>query len=50
MNFYAESKTSGAVTKDFCTEILKGCITGRINLDPSEFSRVRLASLSGKTL
>ncbi|WP_341755500.1 hypothetical protein [Candidatus Tisiphia endosymbiont of Ptychoptera albimana] len=45
MNFYAESKTSGAITKDFCTEILKGCITGRVNLDPSEFSRVRLAIL-----
>ncbi len=49
MNFYAESKTSGAITKDFCTEILKGCITGRINLDPSEFSRVRLAILDVPT-
>ncbi|MFU7500667.1 MULTISPECIES: hypothetical protein [unclassified Candidatus Tisiphia] len=49
MNFYAESKTSGAVTKDFCTEILKGCITGRVNLDPSEFSRVRLAILDVPT-
>lgn len=49
MNFYAESKTSSAVTKDFCTEILKGCITGRINLDPSEFSRVRLAILDVPT-
>ncbi|WP_342278218.1 hypothetical protein [Candidatus Tisiphia endosymbiont of Myopa tessellatipennis] len=49
MNFYAESKTSSAVTKDFCTEILKGCITGRVNLDPSEFSRVRLAILDVPT-
>lgn len=49
MNFYAKSKTSGAVTKDFCTEILKGCITGRVNLDPSEFSRVRLAILDVPT-
>ncbi|MDR0329733.1 MAG: hypothetical protein LBH99_03615 [Rickettsia sp.] len=49
MNFYAESKTSGAVTKDFCTEILKGCITGRVNLDPSEISQVRLAILDVPT-
>ncbi|MCC8416788.1 MAG: hypothetical protein LF885_05665 [Rickettsia endosymbiont of Culicoides impunctatus] len=54
MNFYGESKTSGAVTKDFCTEILKGVLTGRIDSsDPSEFSIVRLAildSLTGRVL
>lgn len=50
INFYAESKTSGAVTRDFCTESLKGCITGRVNLsDPSEVSRVRLAILDVPT-
>ncbi len=50
MNFYAESKTSGAVTKDFCTEILKGVFTGRVDSsEPSEFSMVRLAILDVST-
>lgn len=62
VDFYAESKTSAAITKDFTTDILKGVLfaistggrsTGSTKSDPSEVSILKLAiidTLKGQIL
>jgi hypothetical protein len=57
MNFYAESKTSGAMTKDLSMNVLQGALsmmaTGNAHVttktDPSEFAMIRLAILDAVT-
>ena len=55
VNLYAESKTSGAMARDFTMQVFTAALTGRANTgsDKSEFSTMRIAIIevaTGKVL